>query len=100
MKFIKSLEENYDIVICCNTNLSWDECKPYVIYADIMSAEIFLVEPQTPWRYDPSECFRKNQHGVPLETLQKMLQRMQSNQHIIEQAHLQFGAIIKEYRSI
>lgn len=34
-----------------------------------------IVEPQTSWAKNPEECAVRNTHGVPLETIQKMLAR-------------------------
>jgi hypothetical protein len=73
-----------------NTSLTWKEIKPYAKLAKLHGYEIEYVESTSPWwldmksRYpwntDDIEEFaavldKKNQHGVPIETLKRMLQR-------------------------
>lgn len=43
-----------------------------------------IVEPTVKWRYDVEECARKNTHGVPLATIQKMKDRFESTKDILK----------------
>lgn len=79
------------IAIIDNTNLTTKEITPYLDIAKAYSAKVTIVEPQTEWRYDVNECFKRNQHGVPLETLQKMLSRKQSVEELQKFADTYLG---------
>lgn len=71
-----AMELEYDTIIIDNTNLSAKDRKPYIELAAEYEYEVKLVEPDTVWRYDPYECFRRNTHNVPLETLLKMKEKL------------------------
>ena len=61
-----------------NTNIRLWEFRPYVLKADRAGVEVTVIGPDThpdlfaPWALDPEECFRRNSHGVPLETIRRM----------------------------
>ena len=61
-----------------NTNIRLWEFRPYVLKADRAGVEVTVIGPDThpqlfaPWALDPEECFRRNSHGVPLETIRHM----------------------------
>jgi len=61
-----------------NTNIRLWEFRPYVLKADRAGVEVTVIGPDThpqlfaPWALDPEECFRRNSHGVPLETIRLM----------------------------
>ena len=40
-----------------------------------MGYMVEIVEPTTPWRFNPSELARRNSHGVPRDKIEKMLER-------------------------
>ena len=40
-------------------------------------AAVELMEPDTPWAWNPVECARRNVHGVPLDVIRAMLARFQ-----------------------
>ena len=42
-----------------------------------MGYTVEIVEPTTPWRFNPSELARRNSHGVPQDKIEKMLERYQ-----------------------
>ena len=58
-----------------NTNITWKEIKPYVEIGLEYGYSIEILEPETEWRYDVDACFKRNQHEVPLETIQKMREK-------------------------
>lgn len=65
-------------VIVDNTNVKHKDMKYYLDLAsfrakELGDTEIYVLEPDTDWRYDVDECFRRNAHNVPKETIQRML---------------------------
>jgi hypothetical protein len=36
-----------------------------------------ILEPETEWKYDAQELFKKNTHGLPMDAIQSMLQRLE-----------------------
>ncbi len=65
-------------IILDNTNISFKEIKPYVLAALVHDYSIEIMEPSTPWRYDAEECAKRNTHGVPLDSIKKMLSRWEN----------------------
>ncbi len=59
------------------------EIQTYLDIADYFMSEVYLLEPQTDWRYNLKECLAKNTHGVPEATLQSMLTRIQATKTVI-----------------
>lgn len=72
-------------IVVDNTNLVAKECKPYYDLANEYGYEFQLVEPTTAWANDIDECFKRNTHGVPRETLERMKKRRQSIDRIMDQ---------------
>jgi len=64
-------------IIIDNTNVKRWEAKIYVEYAMYYNYDIEIREPDTPWwkRKNAKILAKKNQHGVPIEKIQKMLDR-------------------------
>ena len=60
------------LIVVDNTNVRLWEMQPYVESAIRNRYQVVFAYPDTPWANDPHECFRKNQHGVPLETIVRM----------------------------
>lgn len=76
---------NFDLVVVVdNTNITFEEMKPYIKIARKHGLEIEFKEPDTEWRYDVEECFKRNTHGVPYATILKMSQRWESNEVVME----------------
>jgi predicted kinase len=75
-KFKWYLAEQYDLIIVDNTNLSAKERKPYIDMAKAAGYEVSLRESETAWRYNADECFKRNTHSVPLETIKNMLAKL------------------------
>ncbi|XP_036420722.1 NEDD4-binding protein 2-like 2 [Colossoma macropomum] len=64
-------------VIIDNTNVQAWEMKPYVASALECGYRVEFVEPDTSWKCDPAELEKRNKHGVPRETIAKMLDRFE-----------------------
>lgn len=58
-----------------NTNLTFQEIKPYLVMAKKQEYDVEIIEPQTEWRLDAKELAKRNAHQVPLATIEKMLAR-------------------------
>lgn len=80
----KAMSLQLDFVVVDNTNTTWSEMKDYVKYAIKYNYDIVLVEPKTSWKFDVDILTEKNSHGVPRETIKKMLDRWQTSAKIIE----------------
>ncbi|WAQ99673.1 N42L2-like protein [Mya arenaria] len=66
-------------VVIDNTNTQKWEFKPYVNIANNFKYHIELMEPDTPWKFKPKECAKRTVHGVPLDHIQRMLDRYEQN---------------------
>lgn len=77
--FVKSLQDGIEIVIVDNTNTTIKEMEFYVDWALSYGYNIKFIEPDTSWKFDASECAKKNKHNVPLECIQRMLDRYVHN---------------------
>ena len=75
----KAISEGVSPVVIDNTNTTAWEMRPYVETGLRHGYKIQFVEPDTSWRYDPDQLFLKNSHGVPLESIKRMLKRFQKN---------------------
>ncbi|KAL7849133.1 hypothetical protein SRHO_G00207560 [Serrasalmus rhombeus] len=64
-------------VIIDNTNIQAWEMKPYVTLALECGYRVEFVEPDTSWKCDPAELEKRNKHGVPQESIVKMLDRFE-----------------------
>lgn len=74
-----------NIAVIDNTNITFKEFEKYVVLAQENNIEIDIVEPATAWAFNAEECFKRNKHGVPLETIQRMLSRWESIDDIWKQ---------------
>jgi predicted kinase len=71
-------------VIIDNTNTTLKEMQPYIDIAKDFEYDVVFLEPQTEWAKNADECFRRNQHSVPREVIQKMLDRFESTESVKE----------------
>ncbi|XP_034557565.1 NEDD4-binding protein 2-like 2 [Notolabrus celidotus] len=62
-------------IIIDNTNIQAWEMKPYVKMAMERGYRVDFCEPDTSWKFDPSELERRNKHGVPQEKIAHMMDR-------------------------
>lgn len=63
------------IIIVDNTNTTWKEIEPYAQMGKEHGYFIMVAEPDTDWAMNVEECVKRNQHGVPLESIQRMKAR-------------------------
>lgn len=66
-------------VVVDNTNIRLWEMAPYVAMAEEAGWAVEVAAPSTPWARDPVECARRNSHGVPLATIERMLAAWESD---------------------
>ncbi|KRZ62940.1 Tubulin gamma-1 chain, partial [Trichinella nativa] len=76
---VSAIRKSQTLVIVDNTNIHRWEMKRYVLSAYRAGYEIFFVEPDTKWKFDAAACFRRNSHGVPYFTIQRMLDNYERN---------------------
>lgn len=70
-----AMQDQVDVIIVDNTNTVWKEVKKYCALALAHDYEVVFMEPETPWKSDINELVTRNTHGVPRESIQKMLDR-------------------------
>lgn len=75
----KAMQEGIPLVIIDNTNTQKWEAKPYVEFGLKYNYEIEFKEPTTPWAKNAEELAKKNVHGVPIEAIQRMLDRWETD---------------------
>lgn len=87
---------DFDVVVLDNTNTTRKEFAKYIEFAVLnFCTEISILEPDTQWKYDVEECYRRNTHNVPRETIQKMLDRFQSTKNILDHYATTYGGVIR-----
>ncbi|CAJ1065081.1 NEDD4-binding protein 2-like 2 [Xyrichtys novacula] len=62
-------------IVIDNTNIQAWEMKPYVKMAIERGYRVEFWEPDTSWKFDPSELEKRNKHGVPQEKIAQMMDR-------------------------
>jgi len=72
LKYIKALQDSSPLVIVDNTNTSYDELLPYVRIAQ--AYQYFVTLTYLPCSVEDSH--KRNTHGVPLESIKKMDERL------------------------
>lgn len=71
---VECLESEVGVVVIDNTNIRLWEMRPYVKAALSHGYSVVFSTPTTPWAWNVSACARRNAHGVPLESIQRMAQ--------------------------
>ena len=73
--FKNALKEGKKMVIVDNTNVTAWEMRQYFIPTSKASYtyRVIVVEPKTPWRFDPLQLSLKNSHDVSSEVLEKKI---------------------------
>lgn len=84
IKCKRGMELGIEDIIVDNTNTTWKEILPYVKLAKEHGYTVEIMEPDTDWKFDVSECFKRNTHKVPLESIQKMFDRWETTESIKE----------------
>lgn len=75
----EAMKKGMSPIVTDNTNTQSWEIKPYVQLADKYGYKVELKEPNTPWKFDSKELAKKNTHGVPEESIKRMIDRYQHN---------------------
>lgn len=83
--------EGAQVIIIDNTNINAKECEPYAKIALEANYIVQFRESKTEWSKDSEELFKKNTHGVPLETIQKMLKNMETIDEIGTKLAIKFN---------
>jgi predicted kinase len=96
LKFLDALENEVETIIVDNSNCVWRDVRIYIEYAALAAYQIRLCEPRTPWKRNPGRCTKKNVHGVPFGTIDKLAKKYHTNVQIIEFAK-PFGARISTW---
>lgn len=65
-------------VVVDNTNLQAWEMQPYCKLAAVQGFSVLLLEPETHWKLKPAILANKTRHGVPIEKIKQMKQRMEA----------------------
>ncbi len=71
-------------VIVDNTNTKLSDMRPYINISKENGYQLIFIEPETSWRYNAEECFKKNTHNVPLETIQRMITQIKATKELKE----------------
>ncbi|XP_033743173.1 LOW QUALITY PROTEIN: NEDD4-binding protein 2-like [Pecten maximus] len=79
LRTIQNLHNGSSPIVVDNTNTQAWEMKPYVKQAQKFGYEIYFLEPDTQWKFQPKELARRNTHGVPLSKIRQMLERYQKD---------------------
>ena len=71
----KNIGAGVDVVID-NTNTTTKEMSFYIDVARTYNAKIYIVRPTTEWALNVNELYIRNTHGVPLSTIESMVDRI------------------------
>ncbi|KXJ22434.1 NEDD4-binding protein 2 [Exaiptasia diaphana] len=83
----EAMKSGISPVIIDNTNIQAWQMKPYVSMAQRLGYEIILKEPDTSWKWDAKELFKRNQHGVSLSQIKNLMERYEhdlTTEHILK----------------
>ncbi len=71
--------EGKKLIIVDNTNVQLWEMRPYINHARNapFTYRVFVIEPQTPWKWNAEELSHKNTHEVSQEVLSKRIHQYQ-----------------------
>jgi predicted kinase len=71
-----------NLIVVSNTSMTLQEIKPYTDLADQYGYVTEIIRTQGPWV--PDTLFKRNVHHVPLETIQRQIQKYQPMENEIE----------------
>lgn len=78
-------------IIVDNTNIRLWEMEPFCVNAVDHGYIVQILEPTTTWAKNPDECYKRNSHGVPHDTILNMrrtYERIQNGQELLDHFHL------------
>lgn len=73
----EAMKQQISPIVVDNTNTTAWEMKNYVYLADKYGYEVSMEKPETDWAWNPEELAKRNTHGVPKDTIDRMLARFQ-----------------------
>ena len=76
----KAMEQGVSPIVIDNTNVIAKDAKPYAEEALKYGYKIKIAEPDTPWKFDAEELTKRNNHGVPKEVIEEMLEKWQPDE--------------------
>ncbi|CAN8012656.1 unnamed protein product [Ixodes pacificus] len=71
----RAIQDGRSPVVIDNTNIEVWEMMPYVALALRARYRVVVLEPDTPWKFNPKQLTRRNTHGVPRRNIESMLER-------------------------
>lgn len=71
----QAIQDGRSPVIIDNTNVEVWEMMPYVALAVRAKYSVFVLEPDTPWKFNPKQLAMRNTHGVGRRAIEAMLER-------------------------
>ena len=75
MRVLDALQKGISPIVVDNTNVAMYEIRPYVEMAIKHDYEIDFQEPETSWKFDAEQLAKRNQHNVPIDVIESMLER-------------------------
>ena len=80
---VRSLMIVKESVVVSNTFTQQKEMQKYIDFAKENNIPLDILEPDTWWKFDIDECYKRNSHNVPKEVIAKMKNRWLPTQNII-----------------
>lgn len=75
----QSMMQKRTPIIIDNTNLEDWEMWPYIVLAQRHQYDVYFLEPETFWRYNPKLLAQKNTHNIGYDKIVRMLERFDRN---------------------
>lgn len=91
-EFAFAVARRKTVIIVDNTNIKKKDYAYYVETATGHGYEVRQAIPNTPWMHSPEECFRRNVHNVPLDTIKRMQESFEKDdelEHVVYRQELQ-----------
>lgn len=82
---------NFSPIIIDNTNIRLWEMEGHCVNAVDHGYIVHILEPTTSWAKNPDECFRRNSHNVPFDSIlnmRKTYERIKNGQELLDTFHL------------
>lgn len=93
-RFRKHVGDGTEIIVVDNTNTQFWEMAPYMEFAIANDYIITIREPTTSWAKDIDECVKRNTHNVPRQAIEKMMNRWDTTEDVLEGAAEKYGVTI------
>lgn len=74
-----------------NTNARLDDILKYAKHAQNNGYNVYILEPETEWRYNVDSLLEKNVHNVPREAIERTLSRVKNTLREIENRQNELG---------